>query len=432
MRKACNCLLLALLIQVVASCGNLNVSELSKDCSDNSIKTLTITSGDQSVAKTILPEALDCASLTYYFAIENLISKKQSLQVFTAENDDYRFNFPIELESGYYKIGVYAIKAEDVAGFPQEKYGKLSEEGGYNDGDLEIKCVLAGNVVVDLRQDETVSIKLSANGLQQTGNVNLNFYTPGWTLDTTKFNAYCDIINKAGTRIGESTLINGITSAPPAADTWRYTAANINAGTYTFRVRYISKDNPSIVYMWSDTIMVLSNQTIKQVIPLPDIIDHAPAAPTDFRASYYDFGSGSVWCYVNFTWTDNSVNEAGFKIDIRAVHDSVADVDISEDMETAWSVAFNPGEFTGSYTIDNFDNDGAGGEGIRKDGSLSKNKTSATFKLSRGVRYLARISAVGYDYAGNSDYCYLDFSAGTGKAGYYDFDTSAWYIKVGN
>ena len=444
MRKAFNCLLLALFIQVVASCGNLNVTEPSEVCSDSSIKTLTITTGTPVVAGSIMPAMLDRSSLTYCFAIDNLISKENTLQSFTSASDSSNFNFPIELQSGYYTIGVYALDSDAVASFADKEFPTE-----YNAGDLKDKCVLWGCATVDLRQDETVNITLSPNGLSRNGLVLLDFYTNGWTLDSAKFNAECGIKNKAGQWMGPIDPVNlaTVTNTPPSdPDAPAMYRADIPAGTYTFIVNYTNKANASAVYTWTEDIIVLANQTLKRTIALADIIDYAPAAPTDFKASYKDPGSGSAWCYVNFTWTDNSVTERGFQIDLMPIWPTEDDANITSDMAASWealaqySSDFAAGSFTsGGYatstspTTKAFDNDGGNGEGIRKDGSLLKNSGSATFKLSRGVRYLARISAVGYNYAGNSDYCYLDFSAGgTGKDDYSDFDTNARYMKVGD
>ncbi len=438
MKKACNCLLLALLIQVVVSCGNLNMEEPSKVYSDSSIKTLTITTGT-SVAKTIMPLRLDYSSLTYYFAIENLITNQKSLHTFTSQSDQTSLSFPIELESGYYKISVYALEAAVAQASPFT--GTYLTD--FTSGDLNTACVMAGTSSVDLRQDESVRIVLSSNGLNQNGIVSLKFYTNGWTLDTTKFSASCGIKNRAGTLVGldHEVNLNGVGNTEPAAGAIPlYYSANIPAGTYTLYVKYTNTSDSSIVYTWEDSIMVLSKQTIQKNIALIDIIDHAPAAPSQLKASYLDFDSSSVWCYVNFTWEDNSNNEKGFQMELKAIAAAENDSAITSDMAACWDNLMPDsravtGAFTTSATDTSqaFDNDGAGGEGIRKDGSLNKNNTSATFKLSRGYRYLARICSVGNFKAGNSAYTYVDFTAGgTGKADYSDFATDAKYIKVGD
>ena len=430
--------MLALVIQIVASCGNLN-QEPSKDF-DSSIKTLTITTGMPgvgAVSNSILPSRLDCSSLTYYFAIENLINKEKSLQVFNSDNDEASLNFPIELSTGYYKISVYALASGAAASLDGKTYGQ-ADPSGFIEDDLIGLCVLSGRATVDLRQDESIDIYLSSSGLVQTGTVSLNFYTKGWTLDTSKFYATCGIKNKAGVLVGLSDELNisGVSNVEPAADAVPLYFATINPGTYTFFVNYTSKADASVVYAWTENIMVSSNQAIKKNIALLDIIDHAPAAPSAFKASYQDFDPESVWCNVNFVWQDNAVNEAGFEIALRPVLSSEDDALITSDMAASWEAVamdYNAvgGSFTrnGSGTTQAFDDI----PGLCVDGSLNKNNSSATFKLSRGVRYLARIRSVGYSHAGNSDWLYLDISAGgTGKAGYSDFDTAARYIKVGD
>ena len=425
--------MLALLIQIVASCGNLN-EEPSREVFDNSLKTLTITaglSGGLAVMPSILPSRLDCSSLTYYFAIQNLIDNSNSLQVFEAESDGVSLNFPIELSEGYYSIGVYVLQSAAAASLT----GTYMTD--FNSGDLADNCVLSGAATVDLRQDETISVALSTERSSQNGIVSLNFYTNGWTLDTSKFRATCGIKNKAGALVGLSyeVNLNSVTSVEPAASAVPLYYASLPAGTYTFYVNYTKLSDSSVVYTWTDSIMVLPNQTISKNIGLLDIIDYAPAAPSALKASYLDFDSDSVWCYVNFAWTDNSNNEAGFRMELKAVEQSQDDGDITSDMAASWSaVAAASSAVTGAFTrgatssSQAFDN-----TGYCVDGSLNKNNSSATFKLSRGYRYLARICAVGYANAGNSDYCYVDFSlGGTGKSGYSDFDAAARYIKVGD
>lgn len=428
MKKACNCLLLALLIQIVAGCGNLNVAEPSNGYSDSTIKTLTITTG-ASVARSITAERLDCSSLTYYFAITNLINNSQSLQTYTSATDEVFLDFPIELESGYYRIGIYALDAEGIA--------KISGDypTDFNDGDLEAACVLSGRATVDLRQDETVDVALTTNRLVQTGNVALNFYTNGWTLDTTKFSAVCGIKNKAGALIGNEVNLSGVTNVPPDPSAVPLYSATLQQGTYTFYVSYTKKNDSSAVYTWTDSIFVTSNRTIRKTVALADIIDHAPAAPSAFKAAYQDFDSSSVWCYVNFAWDDNANNERGFEIELLAVSAGQSDGDITSDMAGCWdSLTPDGSKVTGSFTqnggayIQSFDQSGYG-----VDGSLLKNSQSATFKLSRGYRYLARIRSVGTFKADPSDWVYVDFTlGGTGKTGYSAFDPAARYMKVGD
>ena len=427
MKKACNCLLLALLVQLVAGCGNLNQAEPSNGCSDSTIKTLTITTG-ASVARSITAERLDCSSLTYYFAITNLINNSKNLQTYTSPTDEVFLDFPIELESGYYRIGIYALDAAGVA--------KISGDypTDFNDGDLEIACVLSGRATVDLRQDETVDVALTTNRLVQTGNVALNFYTNGWTLDTAKFSAVCGIKNKAGALIGNEVNLWGVTNVPPDPSALPLYSATLQQGTYTFYVNY-TKNDSSAVYTWTDSIFVTSNRTIRKTVALSDIIDHAPAAPSAFKAAYQDFDSSSAWCYVNFAWDDNANNERGFEIELLAVSAGQPDGDITSDMAGCWdSLTPDGSKVTGSFTqnggayIQSFDQSGYG-----VDGSLLKNSQSATFKLSRGYRYLARIRSVGTFKADPSDWVYVDLSAGgTGKAGYSAFDPAARYMKVGD
>lgn len=427
MKKACNCLLLALLVQLVAGCGNLNQAEPSNGCSDSTIKTLTITTG-ASVARSITAERLDCSSLTYYFAITNLINNSKSLQTYTSPTDEVFLDFPIELESGYYRIGIYALDAEGIA--------KISGDypTDFNDGDLEAACVLSGRATVDLRQDETVDVALTTNRLVQTGNVALNFYTNGWTLDTAKFSAVCGIKNKAGALIGNEVNLWGVTNVPPDPSALPLYSATLQQGTYTFYVNY-TKNDSSAVYTWTDSIFVTSNRTIRKTVALSDIIDHAPAAPSAFKAAYQDFDSSSDWCYVNFAWDDNANNERGFEIELLAVSAGQSDGDITSDMAGCWdSLTPDGSKVTGSFTqnggayIKSFDQSGYG-----VDGSLLKNSQSATFKLSRGYRYLARIRSVGTFKADPSDWVYVDFTlGGTGKNGYYAFDPAARYMKVGD
>ena len=409
MKKACNCLLLALLVQLVVSCGNLNQAEPSNGCSDSTIKTLTITTG-ASVARSITAERLDCSSLTYYFAITNLINNSKSLQTYTSPTDEVFLDFPIELESGYYRIGIYALDAAGVA--------KISGDypTDFNDGDLEIACVLSGRATVDLRQDETVDVALTTNRLVQTGNVALNFYTNGWTLDTAKFSAVCGIKNKAGALIGNEVNLWGVTNVPPDPSALPLYSATLQQGTYTFYVNY-TKNDSSAVYTWTDSIFVTSNRTIRKTVALSDIIDHAPAAPSAFKAAYQDFDSSSAWCYVNVKKLAQELGATtypGRGIVIGRTPDG--------------------SKVTGSFTqnggayIQSFDQSGYG-----VDGSLLKNSQSATFKLSRGYRYLARIRSVGTFKADPSDWVYVDFTlGGTGKTGYSAFDPAARYMKVGD
>ena len=391
------------------------------------------------MARTILPSALDSSSLTYYFAIDDLINDSSTLQIFDSASAGAFLNFPIELAEGYYKIRAYALTEASAASYPKANYGKPTNEGGFVADHLKAACVMWGSATVDLRQDETINIALSANNLTGNVQVALNFYTSGWTLDTDKFNATCGMQDKTGALIGTLSEVdlNGVTNVEPSLDAPAKYNATVPAGTYTFFVKYKKKSDASAVYTWTDSIIVLPNQPIKKNIALPDIIDHAPAAPSGLKASYYDIDPSGVWCYVNFAWTDNSNNEKGFQIDLKKVLQSEDDSWITSDMAASWeAVASDLSAVSGSFTAwdgapltQKFDDV----PGLCVDGSLLKNNTSATFMLSRGYRYLARIRSVGYDHAGNSDWVYVDLSAGgTGKTDYSDFDPAARYMKVGD
>jgi len=353
--------------------------------------------------------------------------------MFNSASDTCCLNFPIELHTGYYRIGVYALDSAKSSGFDGKSYPT-----DYNDGSLREACVMAGFTTVDLRQDETINVYLSTNNLNQDGKVLLNFYTNGWTLDTAKFDVVCYIKNKAGVRVGpEPASLNAVTNVPPAAGAIHLYNASLVAGTYTLCVDYTNKEDSTLVYSWTDTLLVLSNQTIDKTIALIDIIQHEPDAPSGFKASYKDYDPTGNWCYVNFTWQDNSNNERGFEIDLLAVYPTDDDSLITSDMAASWNAVnqdYNAvtGAFTawdGAPLTQKFDDV----PGLCVDGSLGKNRNSATFLLNRNYRYLARICAVGNNRSGKSDYCYLDLSAGgTGKSGYWPFDTSARYIKVGD
>ena len=225
----------------------------------------------------------------------------------------------------------------------------------------------------------------------------------------------------------------------------------VAAGTYNYIVTFYNT-SLGTSFSYSDKIVVYGTgiQT-KAAICIPDIIEKAPTAPSNFIAGYVD--TTKDYYYVEFCWDDNSNNEDYFQIELLDISDASGSSGAgthqiyddyleklvnypsyssltSSTVDAAWNTAVN---WIGSSNLSVYNTSYYAN--VSDDGALCTNSTYTVFKLLYGKRYLARIKAV--NYGGSSDYAYLDLFNTSGKTfdatsdgKYENFTPAAWIYRT--
>lgn len=388
-------------------------------------------------SRSILAESLDAEAMYFYLSYKNKIGSsetstyvKDPLQ-FTAQDADHPNigTVPLTLEDSYYEFTLYATK-DEVTGLT----------GVSTDIEkIKAKAVLKGTTSADLRTSyDRVHFYLTPDGLPGASSASLNLFTTGWDLATEHpgYTWQAELRNtETNVVISDTTLPSTPgTSLPTAADpsdtSYEYTLASITAGTYNFVVTF-TKDTQS--YSWSDKIVFLSNNPIIKDIAIPDVIEKAPEAPTNFRVSFKDpLSKESDYYYAGFSWTDTSNNESYFRIELAKLGAIATPFGASPTISastTEWGSTSDTTSYIYKNGVTNDDSilkygyDFAGNQECWVDGSLHKNNTFAVFKLPLGDRYLARICSV--NDAGDSAFCYIDLTTGATLTGHDDFNKFA-------
>lgn len=278
------------------------------------------------------------------------------------------------------------------------------------------KAVLIGYAAVDLtRHANSASFTLKPDGLTTPGKVKLTTSLEGsWTIPDNIESVRLGIYNfTKGTVVNYSDDSSTVVTVTKSAGTIAFPSTfgddqkNIAPGTYTFKVEFLNAKDECEAE-WSDSLVILPGKTNKTAVSVPNVTGTAPAAATDFTASYVD-GTKDItpgFYDVKFEWKGAAcVNERSFEIDLLEVTGTktVTAIPIS-DIE--WATAeTDSGNKVVTYKSEVISDQ------LYVEGSLLANNTSLTMKLPLGKAYVARIRAV--NRAGSSDNAYV--TVGTGK-----------------
>lgn len=287
--------------------------------------------------------------------------------------------------------------------------------------DVKGKAVLIGYASVDLtRQANSASFTLKPDGLTTPGKVNLTTkLLDDWTIpasiDSVKLGIY-NLTN--GTEVTYSddnstvesvarTDFSTIFGDGKASGKFGKSEKKLAPGTYTFKVEFLNAKGECEAE-WSDSLVILPGKTNKTAVAIPNVIGTAPAAATDFTASYVSGTEDSTPGFydVKFDWVGKDcVNERSFEIDLLEVTGTKT-VTAIPTSDTEWDKAVkDSGKEAVTYGADVIEKQ------LYVAGSLLANNTSLTMKLPLGKAYVARIRAV--NHAGPSENAYV--KVGTGK-----------------
>lgn len=418
-------------------------------------------------SRTILPDAEVCDDLYFYLCSKNNTAGEATWSTpvnvtvtpKATDTTGRTGEVIINLTKADYDFELFAV----------QKGGSGTPPAYSSETNLKGAAVLVAYANADIRNDDTVSFYMTAEGLSTKGDVALYLYTDGWSLDDfpdfvngsstpVSPNAKLTYTKKTGTNAegatysgsesgaGFALFEDAPTAAPDYTDTKVY-KANVDPGTYNFELSFT---NGTKTYTWSDRIIVLPGKVTQKVIGIPLVIEKVPLAPNYLNVAYIDPESTTTEYYnAEFVWDSQGTvgttpteinNEEKFELQLLSVPSTVADAEITtyesalsaaatdEARATAWTSlsATAMGASAGGTTVvwstvDGSTNTASTGTAVNVNtrvfygnldtwvaGSLQKNNRYAIFKLPLGSRYVARIRAV--NAAGASSWVYADLS----------------------
>jgi len=382
-------------------------------------------SESRSMGRTIIPTAYTCNDLWFYYTYKNITSggTESTAAAITVTGTDKTGTVVINLDAAQYEFKMFAVKKGD-----SEPEAPSTMQAA--------NVVLQGSASADIRTSDNVNFFLTAEGLTNTGTVNLSLYTNGWTLPS-GYTVKADLTYTKAT--GTKKIDDQVENTEVTYTTAEFQAANaaaskiaykpmnasnqtaIEPGTYNFTVYYTDTIS-SKEYVWSDRIIILPAQETAVTIGLPNVIGAIPTKPASLKVTYVDPEYASSGFYTaQFNWEDSSNNEKFFELQ---VVEFLADDDTTieqKDTDANWSTLYTAKTAkVMSNIIYGTSTDEVAG--VTKDdtadykvfygqpdagyiaGALTKNNTVARMYLSLGSRYVARIRAV--NAGGASDWAY--------------------------
>lgn len=412
------------------SCTNIAESDKQPESYISNVLTINATIDDGTSALTtggrsIVSDSINPQALYYYLVAKNLYTSQYILPT------NY---ITFDSSSGNTNKGKVSCDEYPASNYEFTLYALKEPVENINVSVIRSKAILCGTTNVDTRNDYELTFTLSPKDLLGNGIVTLKLYTTSdWTFDNTKYLCHAQI-KKDGILYGTNDLVEVSTlpsGTPP--DNYQYISTlsgGLENGVYDFEVIFTLRSDTSKKYIFTTTLFVLPNMNLSQSVAIPDVIEHAPNAPSQLKASYKEpANANSLYYDVNFTWNDNSNNECYFSLDIQEIVPR-AEYSKIQPSTYEWTSDYISDLYSSSYRETYEKSVESSNKYISGTLMHSANSTgSLTLKFELGKRYVARICAV--NDAGKSDYTYLDLSAGaTGTSGFVNFATTAKTINL--
>lgn len=400
-----------------------------------------ISFSDTIETRTIRPDGISINELDLYLFGQNKINGKEltfssngvttnclKVSVTKYSDDGTSGTFEINLGSGIYSLTLAAVKA----GYSFDK------------SNLAQNTILIGNATADPSVD-TIFFCLSgkrfmnATGMYSTARLGL--YTLGWAYtdyNDSSSSFACDVgiykKNLSNTKVYEikDFLLphyDSVSDVPDTVDSFPETFICTSIpGEYNFTVHFYDKNNPNRSAYYSDTILLLGNQTTEKILEIPEVIGSKPAAPSSMVCGYIDPSDLDSEKYMlDVEWTDNAKNEEYFRLEIMEI-DGDEDAAISSTYEeyikgilgksTVHALSARDALWASlatTFEVISIENDYFEQMGMVSSnqvrGSLSRNSNTVIFPVLLGRRYLLRMCAVNSE--GVSEYVYPDIFAGS-------------------
>lgn len=369
-------------------------------------------------ARTLLPNAVDAESLHFYLVYQDTInSATANIEEVTFTKDASETAYTRGTVTKSFALSNYKFVLYAVTDAIKTKIGTFTTTN------IAANASYVGYANADLRYKDVVTFHLKPN-VSSTGkgrveieikNVNDWLIPKNYVvyaglykveddyLDTPVYPAsgYKEIYTRdsSATAALDSTSKSYIKSAAQTYD--------VPAGEYNLIVAYCYQpDTAGVtakVFEYSEKVIILMNEETIATVYIPELLDKAPAAPTNFTVAYQNPATiENAYYPVQFMWSDNSSTEREFYLDLLEYTDPDAYFEMPTD-DAEWEDLLNSGTVK-TYTklvLQNAEN--------YISGSLNKNSTYATMYLPLGARFMARIAA--HNDVGPSAYAYLEWAA---------------------
>lgn len=416
-------------------------------------------SAEDESTRTLTPVTLDSTKVKFYLGGTDLVTnEKLTIKEVTfvkKGSSTKEGTITLDLDPSNYRFTLVAL--------PKMKNGEIDVTGTTKADDdptnftalsaYVSNAVLIGYANADLRyssESEHINFKMTSDGLTGNGKLSLKFYLKGWSTNSksqradannsesayviasAKIGLY-DI--KTGELIADSEVSSqDFTSKESTSNTVDYTGgtvgASLPAGTYDFRVTFTRTNTEGVTktYPFGDSIMILPGQVTTATLGIPDLLELAPIAPTEFTVGYIPPTNGeyddSDYYKVIFNWKEDDTNDGSkveqyFEIQL---YDITTSTDIvpaafktagenkaenwaSSDAGSAEAVNENTYRYNTQFygLTEYYYYSGTGNSAVKNIiekaptwycGSLQKDNHCAGFYVELGKRYLARIRAV--------------------------------------
>lgn len=434
---------------VLSSCNNISGGVVTDDTNDNKeSKTVTFIAdsdglfdfadlSDQKSARTIIPAALYSTSFDFYLVYKDTVnSNSYSLASITFNKEDLSEGNDLSNETDLkkkitkgsftkaftlsdYTFALYAVNATVTE--------KITADN------VSTYASFVGTANADLRYGDNVTFHMKANSKSDgTGQITINLsHEDDWQIPA-YYNVTVGLYNIDDNSLvypteGPQTIQARNENATTFPTNFQFTssAGAVDQGEYNLVVKYEHQpeaaDKTKAVYEYSEKVVVLMNQNSTGSIVIPEILEKAPDAPTNFLVQYQNPTDSSKNNYnVNFKWTDASKNEREFILEILKLSETGYPVLPANDGE--WTT-LETGSTKTTYNRLTFD---AADDKVA--GSLNKGNSTVTLSLPLEQRFVARICAS--NDAGQSSWAYVgwtvtdteDTSKNTTDTGWLAFD----------
>ena len=433
---------------VLSSCNNISGGVVTDDTNDNKeSKTVTFIAdsdglfdfadlSDQKSARTIIPAALYSTSFDFYLVYKDTVnSNSESLASITFNKEDLSEEDDLSNETDLKKKitkGSFT-KAFTLSDYTFALYAVPSGVPDISADNVSTYASFVGTANADLRYGDNVTFHMKANSqVNGKGQITINLsHEDDWQIPA-YYNVTVGLYN-----IDNNSLVYPTGSPLPIKErdenattfptNFQFTssAGAVPQGEYNLVVKYEhqpeSADKTNATYEYSEKVVVLMNQNSTGSIVIPEILEKAPDAPTNFLVQYQNPTDSSKNNYnVNFKWTDASKNEREFILEILRLSETGYPVLPANDGE--WT-SLETGSTKTTYNRLTFD---AADDKVA--GSLNKGNSTVTLSLPLEQRFVARICAS--NDAGQSSWAYVgwtvtdteDTSKNTTDTGWLAFD----------
>lgn len=407
-----------LLCLLFAGCSNVIQIDSQVENTSKSLKITAKIAGDCGSfgSRSIMPASIEYSKLYYYLLATNYYSKDvikpSSHTKLTVEGNSNSGIIEITdvYEPAYYIFELYGLK---------ERLTDISPSN------IKDNAVLSSVIYKDTRYSSDLNFELSPANINKNGSLKLKIFTSDWECKLEKYS-----VNAILLKDGTSTKQWEIKSLPKKGDTfsdYQISETSLPNGTYNLNIEFSDKTPNAKKYIYSDGVYIYGNQTTEKDIYIPDIIDHAPTAPSDLTASYKIMDSGTAY-YANFSWNDNSNNEHYFKMEVKKLASSVSPENV-EGSANDFSLAGESIVLGNSLSETYYDSTVNGGNNLLHHSSGTDKVMSIKLKFALGEKYIVRLCAV--NDGGASDWCYLNLSSSeTLPKGYSAFSPDSKFIYV--